>query len=102
MEKLKKDREELLAFYDFPAEHWVHIRTTNPIESTFWTVRLRTKRARKCWFWGDHASDGLQAAWDGTEEVETAQGICAADVVVSNVKFEDGAQMLDESDGNAA
>ena len=48
MEKLRKDREELLAFYDFPAEHWVHIRTTNPIESTFATVRLRTKRARNC------------------------------------------------------
>ena len=48
MEKLRKDREELLGFYDFPAEHWVHIRTTNPIESTFATVRLRTKRARNC------------------------------------------------------
>ena len=39
MEKLRKDREELLAFYDFPAEHWIHIRTTNPIESTFATRR---------------------------------------------------------------
>ena len=48
MERLRKDREELLAFYDFPAEHWVHIRTTNPIESTFSTVRLRSKRARNC------------------------------------------------------
>ena len=38
-----KDREELLAFYAFPAEHWVHLKTTNPIESTFATVRLRTK-----------------------------------------------------------
>jgi transposase-like protein len=37
------DEEELLAFYDYPAEHWVHLRTTNPIESTFATVRLRTK-----------------------------------------------------------
>ena len=43
---LAKDRDELLAFYDFPAEHWVHIRTTNPIESTFATVRLRTKRTK--------------------------------------------------------
>ncbi len=42
-EKLEKDREELLAFYAFPAEHWVHLKTTNPIESTFATVRLRTK-----------------------------------------------------------
>ena len=38
----------LLAFYDFPAEHWVHIRTTTLIESTFAAVRLRTKRARNC------------------------------------------------------
>jgi len=43
---LVKDRGELLAFYDFPAEHWVHIRTTNPIESTFATVRLRTRRTK--------------------------------------------------------
>lgn len=40
---LEKDRDDLLAFYDFPAEHWKHLRTTNPIESTFATVRLRTK-----------------------------------------------------------
>ena len=45
---LEKDREELLAFYDFPADHWAHIRTTNPIESTFSTIRLRTKKARAC------------------------------------------------------
>jgi putative transposase len=43
---LKKDRDELLAFYDFPAEHWQHLRTTNPIESTFATVRLRTYRTK--------------------------------------------------------
>ena len=43
---LAKDREALLAFYDFPAEQWLHIRTTNPIESTFATVRLRTKRTK--------------------------------------------------------
>ena len=42
-EKIVKDREELLAFYVFPAEHWIHLKTTNPIESTFATVRLRTK-----------------------------------------------------------
>jgi putative transposase len=43
---LVKDRDALLAFYDFPAEQWAHIRTTNPIESTFATVRLRTKRTK--------------------------------------------------------
>lgn len=45
---LVKDREELLAFYDFPAEHWPHLRTTNPIESTFATIRLRHKRTKGC------------------------------------------------------
>jgi transposase-like protein len=41
--KITDDVDELLAFYDFPAEHWIHLRTTNPIESTFATVRHRTK-----------------------------------------------------------
>lgn len=45
---LEKDQDALLAFYDFPAEHWIHIRTTNPIESTFATVRLRTAKTRGC------------------------------------------------------
>jgi len=45
---LEKDREELLAFYDFPAEHWGHLRTTNPIESTFASVRLRHRRTKGC------------------------------------------------------
>jgi putative transposase len=45
-ECLKKDREPLLSFYNFPAEHWMHIRTTNPIESVFATVRLRTDKTK--------------------------------------------------------
>jgi putative transposase len=45
---LEKDRQALLAFYDFPAEHWKHLRTSNPIESTFATVRHRTIRAKGC------------------------------------------------------
>ena len=45
-ECLSKDRAELLTFYDFPAEHWMHLRTTNPIESTFATVRLRHRRTK--------------------------------------------------------
>jgi putative transposase len=45
---LVKDRHALLAFYDFPAEHWVHLRTTNPIESTFATIRHRTDQAKGC------------------------------------------------------
>jgi transposase-like protein len=47
-ECLTKDRDTLFTYYDFPAEHWIHIRTTNPIESTFATVRLRTKKTKGC------------------------------------------------------
>jgi putative transposase len=46
VECLLKDKEELLVFYDFPAEHWQHLRTSNPIESTFATVRLRTSKTK--------------------------------------------------------
>ncbi|OPY66166.1 MAG: Transposase, Mutator family [Syntrophorhabdus sp. PtaU1.Bin002] len=45
---LSKDKDVLFTFYDFPAEHWIHIRTTNPIESTFATVRLRTNKTKGC------------------------------------------------------
>ncbi len=48
VKKLTKDRDELLAFYDFQAEHWKHIRTTNPIESVFATVRNRTRKTKGC------------------------------------------------------
>jgi transposase-like protein len=65
---LAKDRDDLLAFYDYPAEHWVHIRTTNPIESTFATVRLRSKRSRNCgsratpWRWSSSCSRAPRSA----------------------------------------
>ena len=48
VECLSKDKDDLFAFYDFPAEHWAHLRTTNPIESTFATVRHRTRQTKGC------------------------------------------------------
>jgi transposase-like protein len=56
--KITEDLEELLAFYDYPAEHWVHLRTTNPIESTFATVRHRTKVTKGP---GSRAGDSVQS-----------------------------------------
>ena len=47
-ECLRKDEDVLFTFYDFPAEHWAHLRTTNPVESTFATVRRRTRQAKGC------------------------------------------------------
>ena len=59
---LAKDRDVLLAFYDFPAEHWKHIRTTNPIESTFATVRLRVRPETLCRIteFSEHESNGRE------------------------------------------
>ena len=47
-ECLKKDQDQLFSFYDYPAEHWQHIRTTNPIESTFATIRHRSRQTKGC------------------------------------------------------
>ena len=57
---LARDRDELLAFYDFPAAHWTHLRTTNVIESAFATIRHRSSRAKGCVHTPDHAVDDLQ------------------------------------------
>ncbi len=59
-ECVTKDKQSLLTFYDFPAEHWHHIRTSNPIESTFASVRLRTAKTRGCLLAGKHSVDGIQ------------------------------------------
>ena len=48
VECLQKDEDVLFTFYEFPASHWAHIRTTNPIESTYATVRHRTRRTKGC------------------------------------------------------
>ena len=60
VECLTKDREALLAFYDFPAEHWEHVRTRNPIESVFATVRHRTVRTKGGALARDRQADGFQ------------------------------------------
>jgi transposase-like protein len=90
VEKLTHDKVSLLAFYDFPAEHWQHIRTTNPIESTFATVRHRTTRARNCL----SRSTFLGLAFKLMEEAETSwRKIRGADRIkplLDGVPFKDG------------
>jgi hypothetical protein len=102
MERLRKDREELLAFYDFPAEHWVHIRTTNPIESTFSTVRLRTKRARNCGSRETTLAMVYKLLESAQKNWKRIKGFNLLTLVVNNVKFKDGVQVQDQSDRNAA
>ena len=93
MECLEKDKVEMLAFYDFPAPHWQHIRTSNPIESTFATVRLRTKKTRGCvarhtilamvWKLGQSA----QIKW------RKLRGFKLLGEVIRGVQFKDGEQI---------
>jgi len=99
MECLVKDKEAMLAFYDFPAVHWQHIRTTNPIESVFATVRLRTTKTKNC---GSRMTT-LAMAW---KLMETAQnkwrrlrGYKLLADVVEGVKFKDGERVEDHSQG---
>ena len=102
IENLRKDREELLAFYDFPAEHWVHIRTTNPIESTFATVRLRTRRARNCGSRETILAMVYKLLESAQKHWMRIKGFNLLPLVVNNVKFKDGEPVRDQSDRSAA
>jgi len=102
MECLNKDREELLAFYDFPAEHWIHIRTTNPIESSFATVRLRTKKSRNCGSRDSTLAMVFKLMESAQKRWKKIRGFNLLTLVVNNVKFEDGIQVVEQSDRKAA
>lgn len=99
---LGKDREELLAFYDFPAEHWIHIRTTNPIESTFATVRLRTKKARNCGSRDTTLAMVYKLMESAQKRWKKIKGFNLLTLVVNNVEFKDGIQVIDQLDRDAA
>ena len=102
MECLAKDREELLAFYDFPAEHWVHIRTTNPIESAFSTVRLRTKKSRNCGSRDSTLAMVFKLMESAQKRWIKIRCFNLLTLVVNNVKFEDGVKVVNQSDRKAA
>lgn len=68
--KITEEKELLLAFYEFPAEHWRHLRTTNPIESTFAPVRARTDLTKGPGIQGSGSGDDLQVAGGSRREVE--------------------------------
>lgn len=99
---LAKDRQEMLAFYDFPAEHWTHIRTTNPIESTFATVRLRTKRTRNCGSRDTTLAMVYKLLESAQKNWKRIKGFNLLALVVNNVEFKDGEQATVQSDRNVA
>jgi putative transposase len=102
MECPAKDKSSMLAFYDYPAENWQHIRTTNPIESVFATVRLRTSKTKNC---GSRATTLAMAF----KLMETAQkkwlrlrGHNLLANVINGVKFVNGIKQTEDQKHNAA
>jgi putative transposase len=90
---LHKDREELMAFYDFPAQHWQSIRTSNPIESTFGTIRHRTKRSKGCL-----SRDGLlhmmfKLGQCAEKKWQRLRGFDYLAKVLAGTQFKDGIEM---------
>ena len=90
---LEKDKEQLFNFYDFPAEHWIHIRTTNPIESTFATVRHRTRQTKGC---GNRMAT-LTMVYKLAKLAEKGwiklRGFALLKKVVAGIKFKDGEEV---------
>jgi putative transposase len=87
---LEKDRDKLLTFYDFPAEHWKHIRTTNPIESTFATVKLRTDKVRGCFSAKTVVTMAFKLCECAQKRWQRLYGYRELGKVISGVKFING------------
>jgi transposase-like protein len=93
---LEKDREQLFSFYDYPAEHWQHIRTTNPIESTFAIVRHRSRQTKGC---GSRMATLTMVYKLGTMAQKgwrRLKGFALLSKLVAGVKFKDGEEMIKE------
>jgi transposase-like protein len=91
---LDKDRDALLAFYDFPAEHWIHLRTSNPIESTFASVRLRTAKTKGCGSRIACLSMVFKLALSAQKRWRALNGAKLLADVITGVVFEDGVKKL--------
>jgi putative transposase len=101
-ECLQKDREALLAFYDFPAEHWVHLRTTNPIESAFATIRHRSDRAKGCVTRATMLAFMFKLALAAEESFRRLKGFPHLAKVLAGVRFVDGVENSEDQLSRAA
>ncbi|BBL57798.1 hypothetical protein MKFW12EY_14110 [Methylomonas koyamae] len=99
---LEKDRESLLAFYDFPAEHWVHIRTTNPIESNFATIRHRTTRTKNCVSRNTLLGLVFQLALTAEKSWRKIRGFKRLPDVIEGIRFQDGIAVIVEPEKTEA
>ena len=94
---LEKDREELLAFYDFPAQHWQSIRTSNPIESTFGTIRHRTKRSKGCLTRDGMLHMMFKLGQCAQKNWRRQRGFDYLAKVITGVKFKDGIEVTESN-----
>jgi transposase-like protein len=99
---LREDREELMAFYDFPARHWQSLRTTNPIESTFATIRHRTKRAKGCLTDKGMLHMMFKLAECAQKNWQRMRGFGFLAQVIAGVRFVDGVEATDKPTRKAA
>jgi putative transposase len=93
MDCLSKDKEKLLAFYDFPAEHWAHLRTTNPIESVFASVRLRTGKTKNCGSRKTTLAMAYKLIVTAQKKWRRLRGYKLLADVIQGVKFKDGVRV---------
>lgn len=91
---LEKNKDELFTFYDFPAEHWAHIRTTNPIESAFATVRHRTRQTKGCGSRIATLTMVFKLAKAAQEGWRRLRGFVLLSKVVAGIKFKDGEEVI--------
>ena len=101
-ECVAKDRDALLAFYDFPAEHWKHLRTTNPIESAFATVRHRTIRSKGCLSNKTALAMIFKLAQAAEKSWRRLKGYSLLPKVILGVKFNDGIEIVKSQSQTAA
>ena len=95
-DKLVKDRDALLAFYDFPAEHWIHLRTTNPIESTFATVRQRTTRTKNCVSRATFLGLAFKLVQEAQKHWRRIRGVERIAELLAGMVFKDGVPVPDD------
>jgi len=93
---LEKDKEQLFNFYDFPAEHWLHIRTTNPIESTFATVRHRSRQTKGCGNRMATLTMVFKMAKLAEKSWNKLRGFVLLQKVVAGIKFKDGEEVKEQ------
>ena len=101
-ECLVKDKDEMLAFYDFPAEHWTHVRTTNPIESMFATVRLRTNKTKSCGSRKTTLAMAFKLMKTAESNWRRLRGFKLLADVIKGVKFQDGIRETEENQQDIA